>query len=475
MKKLIATLAVIILTLSVAGCESYVPAEIKSATDPTSEPDSIITESPTEAATNSENIDSIITKMTLDKNQKELTERFDEIGIIEGEIAFEESITFTDGTKGKVYLIRDMATPNSGLLHNNYLAVETADDYYIEEIGPYYKTTVYVNDLDGDKADEITTCCNTGGTALAKSGHVYKFENGVLNNIFSSTGEDYWDTGFEGITKDNYIFEITNRFTGYITTLKLGNENYIDRCYDESGKVKEEGKMGLLSFRDFYTDDKDNDGIYEIHAEQHAYFVGKEDGLGYTKCTYKFNEESKKFEVVDAELVSPYNMDDEFLIQQGEYYSAYKYDNCYFYKITDENGTVRFSRSGIIKLPDFNMLNDNLLEVTDQSGTGVSTNWAFYYDAETDKLSKNFNYVLSGTSELVAYCKRDGNEHSIIVQDKFDVSKYCKKFTVTTSSMTDTVVEPVISVKFSDDGKSIEVVYLAGDKLIKTTETFELY
>ena len=113
--------------------------------------------------------------------------------------------------------------------------------------------------------------------------------------------------------------------------------------------------------------------------------------------------------------------------------------------------------------------------VTGQSGTGVSTNWAFYYDAETDKLSKNFYYVLSGTSELVAYCKRDGNEHSIIVQDKFDVSKYCKKFTVTTSSMTDTVVEPVISVKFSDDGKSIEVVYLAGDKLIKTTEIFELY
>lgn len=471
MKRFFAVICVTILLLLFVGCENNAIKPTESVTDSTND----VTVASTEPATKAENTGYTFTKITLDKNSKELSERFDEIGIVEAAVDCKESIKFIDGTEGIVYLIRDTGALDSGVFFKYFLAVETADKYIIEEYGPFCGTTIYVNDLDGDKADEITLCSNTGGTALTKIGRVYKVENDALCEIFRSSDTDNWDTGFEGVTKDNFMFEVTNKFTGYSTSFQLDTKRYIDTYYDEKGNVIEEGKLWLLSFKDFYTDDKDNDGVYEIYAEQHACLVGKNEGLGYTKCTYKFNNKTDNFEVVDAELISPYNMDDKYLVQQGEYYSAYKYDMSYFYKITAKDGTVRNVRSDLIKLPDFNMLSENLLEVTGQAGTGISTNWAFYYDADTDKLSQNYNYVYDCNTELVAYCQYDGNKHSIIVQDMFDRTKYYNKFNVFSSPINTTVTEPIRSVEFSDDGKSIKVVYLAGDEKVETEEIFELY
>lgn len=471
MKRFFAVICVTILLLLFVGCENNAIKPTESVTESTND----VTVASTEPATKAENTGYTFTKITLDKNSKELSERFDEIGIVEAVVDCKESIKFIDGTKGIVYLIRDTGALDSGVFFKYFLAVETADKYIIEEFGPFCGTTIYVNDLDGDKADEITLCSNTGGTALTKIGRVYKVENDALCEIFRSSDTDNWDTGFEGVTKDNFMFEVTNKFTGYSTSFQLDTKKYTGHYFDKNGNVTEKGDLWLISFKDFYTDDKDNDGIYEIHAKQHACLTDKNDYLGYTECTYKFNNTSGKFEVVDAKFISPYNMSDEYLIQQGEYYSAYRYDMGYYYKITNKDGSVRNIRSDLVKLPSFNMLNEHLLEVKGQAGTGTSTNYSLYYDAETDKVSDYFHYVLAHNNKLVATCSYDGIKHTIIVQDMFDRTKYYNKFNVFSSPINTTVTEPIRSVEFSDDGKSIKVVYLAGDEKVETEEIFELY
>lgn len=455
MRKLLAAVLVTILLISTVGCKGNV-------------------NTPAEPETKAENTGYAFTKSTLDKNAKKLSERFDEIGITEADVTFTQAITFKDGTEGVVYLIRDTGAINSGIFFKYFLVVETADKYIIEEFGPFCGTTIYVNDLDGDNADEITLSCNTGGTALTKAGIVYRIENDTLCEIFHSSNKDYWDTGFKGSTKDNFMFEVTNRFTGYSSQFKFNDKHYTGFYYDENGDVIKEGKMGLLSFRKFETADKDGDGVYEIYAEQIAYLNSISDNIGIAECTIKYNTEIDDFEVISAEFISAYNMSDDYLYSQGEYYKTYRYEGRYFYNIIGKDGSVKNDIHDRVKLPDFNMLTDTLLEVKIQSGTGQSTNSAYYYDAKADKLSNIFFYVLGTNTRLVATVKLDGDNVYVLVEDIFDKTKYCKRFDGFSSPVSENCTDPIQSVTFSDDGKTIEVVYLSGENYRKTSETFEL-
>lgn len=466
MKKLIAATVAAILILTTAACQSGITTPTETSSAPNTTTTSMQYKGKQE-----------LTATELIKNEEDLSDRLFEVGLEDVSIDSTKSITFSDGTKGKVHLICDYnCFGESSIFHASYLAFETESKYIFEDISESYRgEVIYVNDLDGKKGDEIILCRATGGTALSHHGIVYKLENETLTKMFDSTNEEDSNTGFEGITKDGFMFEVTNEFTGYSTAFELNSNHYVDWYYDKNGKVIKEGKMGLVSFKKFEIDNKDCDDIYEIYAEQYAYLNSLSDTIGYTKCTIKFNTETNDFEVVDSEFISVYNMSDDYIVEQGKFYSAYKFDNRYYYKITSKDGSVREDVHDTVKLPNFNMLTDTLLEVKSQTGTGQSTNWAVYYDAEADKISNHFYYVMATNGELVAHCKLEENNIGVVVQNIFDVTEYCKRFDEFSSPISTDCTDQIQNVTFSEDGKSIEVVYLSGEDYTKTTQTFELY
>lgn len=463
MKILAAIALLLVLTLSACNISTSPPSE------PSTAPDTTVTSVASKGVQK-------LTATELSKNETDLADRLTEVGLEDVSIDYSDEINLDNGKTGKAYLICDNnAFGGSSVFHPVYLAVETDTKYIFEELLVSYGEKIYLNDIDGDKTDEIIINQATGCTALSHHGLIYKLKNDTLTRIFSSVSTEHFSTGFEGVTKDSFMFEITNKFTDYNTTFGLDNKCYVDRYFDEEGNVIKEGRMHLNSFKEFCPIDKDGDGIYEIYAEQSACLNSNADNIGFTKCIIKYNPEIKEFEVIEAEFISAYNMSEDYLIDSGELYSAYKYDNVYMYKITAKDKTVRDVVNHSTKLPNFTMLTDNILEIKGQSGTGLSTTWAYYYDAQTDKLSKHFYYVLATEGNLIAYCKRENNDIGVVVQNIFDVTKYCKRFDEFSSPVSTDCTDQIQSITFSEDSKSIEVVYLSGESYTKTAQIFDLY
>lgn len=485
MKKLIVATIATILILTTAACESGNSTPTSSSTAPTT---TVSETQPTTVFKTKEHLE--LTSYELPLDSLWLADDLEKVGLKRISKTIREQGFITEKSLSErdirqVALLCDYDRYGGGIYHDLFLAVEVDTKVIFKDlthntITGAYSESLYLNDVDGDGTDEIILhqCIGSTGGAGQYLARVFKVENEEINELFCSSikseNSTYWDTGFEGTTKDGFMFEVTNEFTGYDTTFKLDNKHYIDVYYDENGNVRTEGKMQIDTFCDFEPVDKDSDGIYEISTKQYVSLYSHVDCIGYATSTIAYNPEIKDFEIIDSEFVSAYNMSDDYLIEKGEFYSVYQYGLRYYFKVTTPDGTVRDIANDISRVPRFTMLTDSLLEVKGQSGTGQSTNWAYYYDAEADKLSKHFYYILATNGELVAYCRREEKDIGIVVQDIFDVTKYCKRFDKFSYPVSTDCTDQIQSVTFANDGKSIEVVYLSGEDYTRTTEVFEL-
>ena len=77
------------------------------------------------------------------------------------------------------------------------------------------------------------------------------------------------------------------------------------------------------------------------------------------------------------------------------------YDLTYAYEITDLAGNVLLSDPAAFREPTIMPISDSVLEVSTQTGTGLSTNWAIYCDVETGQVSEKYNYVLGAEDGYV--------------------------------------------------------------------------
>jgi len=145
-------------------------------------------------------------------------------------------------------------------------------------------------------------------------------------------------------------------------------------------------------------------------------------------------------------------------------------DFTYTYKVVDKNGNVLFSKDNATREPKIEQVNTYILGLTTQTGTGLSTNWAMYFDVENSKVSEAFHYVLMAQGNYVIYANYENGEHSVIVQNIFDKSQYYKKYTLTNCSPV--AGEIVIGAK--PNGKGIAVVtYLTGNDFKETELTIK--
>lgn len=157
------------------------------------------------------------------------------------------------------------------------------------------------------------------------------------------------------------------------------------------------------------------------------------------------------------------------VIEEADFYKITYADSMYYYCLFDENHNVVKSDGPLNRKPEIIMVDDHLVRFTTQSGTGIGTQWGYYYDAEKDVFSRVLNSILDQNDGKVAYRSNGG----VIVRDIFDKTKFYQEFSLFKEPFAETV-DPIVKGNFSQDGRSIEITYLSGDEYREVTEIVEL-
>ncbi len=144
-------------------------------------------------------------------------------------------------------------------------------------------------------------------------------------------------------------------------------------------------------------------------------------------------------------------------------------DFTYDYVIKDKNDNVLISDSGISRQPQVNVIDEDLLNISVQTGTGISTRWTIYCDVNSGNVSDTYYSVLGEYAENVVFVNYDNGRYSIVIQDVFDNGKYFKEVILEDVSE---VADPVVEFVKLDD--KIKIVYLRGDDLLESELIIEM-
>lgn len=195
--------------------------------------------------------------------------------------------------------------------HDSYFAMETAGAVLFYDLGGrYLDDALYLNDIDGNGADDIIVqqCVDVFGGAGTFLSRVFKVEENTIVELFNSSTDYLSDdetsrcnTGFSSEFLENHQLRITNASVGYSTTIDLSGR-YADEFFDETGKGKLNNRIICDSFMEFSPKDVDNDDIFEIVCSQYVSLYGHADGIGYAKSVLKFDTSQQKFIVINAKF-----------------------------------------------------------------------------------------------------------------------------------------------------------------------------
>lgn len=158
------------------------------------------------------------------------------------------------------------------------------------------------------------------------------------------------------------------------------------------------------------------------------------------------------------------------IISNEQYYKITKKGDLFQYYIFDDSHQIVKSGENFTKEPTIFMVNNHLLRFTSQAGTGLGTQWGFYYDVVRDSFSRDFYTIYDQYNDFIAYAEIE----KIIIRDIFDKSKYYYEISSFENPLAENVVLPIEDAKFTSDGKSILVTYFTGNNYEKTTQIFNL-
>ncbi len=218
----------------------------------------------------------------------------------------------TDCLPGKVYII---SKPDVGLFHNFYIALETPEKVWVTYSGTFLDTEseshyrYFLNDVDGEPGEELIVNADTGGNGGygQYDSSVWKLSNNGVEKIFDAcTIVGRFDTGFESQLKAPFKLVISNRYTGYETTIDYSeNTEYKGTVFDKNGKPMSE-LFNRASFDSFYTFepiDIDNDGVFEILCKQYTSLYSHADHIGDAQTILKYDKAEKDFKITDTEFI----------------------------------------------------------------------------------------------------------------------------------------------------------------------------
>lgn len=214
-----------------------------------------------------------------------------------------------------VYILCDY-TISKNMYHIPYLAVVLNDKVLIKDLSDgdeysgSYNDELFVADVNGDGADEIIVQQDLGMSGGAGSflSRIFKVNGDNIEEIFTSILQNsdnswrVWDTGFTSEVLNGRKLEITNKFTGYSTTIDI-SQRYSEDVFDTNGKWKTGLTISCDGFKEFVPKDVDNDGIYELVCLQYVSLADHSDYIGDVRSVLKYNRKSQTFEVTQSEFI----------------------------------------------------------------------------------------------------------------------------------------------------------------------------
>lgn len=166
---------------------------------------------------------------------------------------------------------------------------------------------------------------------------------------------------------------------------------------------------------------------------------------------------------------------------KGDYAIKHDYDINQLYEITyndditcdyvvkDKNDNIIISDKGISREPWVNVINEDLLSLSVQAGTGISTRWTKYCNVNSGKVSDTYVSVLGECGENVIFVDYDNGIYYVVVQNIFDIEKYHKSIVLEDARMTD----PVVSFE-KLDGEKVKIGYVKSEEYTETEIIIEL-
>ena len=190
-------------------------------------------------------------------------------------------------------------------------------------------------------------------------------------------------------------------------------------------------------------------------------------------------EQTTENEITAAEEIYEQTTENEItvteeIVEEEKYYKLVKSSASYYYEIYDENGVTIEKSKKYPKPPKLSMSNEHLVKCTYQTGTGLSTQWGFYYDTERDVLSRKFIGGIYDEYEDKMIFR--GEKYKLIVRNIFDKTDYYYYYyeISTFKYPLAKTTEPFRKAEFIDGGSKIEVTYLTGENYEEVTEIIDL-
>ncbi len=166
---------------------------------------------------------------------------------------------------------------------------------------------------------------------------------------------------------------------------------------------------------------------------------------------------------------APSRFSNGITISEGKWHHLVEEDGGYFCYFYDHNNQLIRTEGPLAKLPKINLVNEQIIHYSVQAGTGIGTQWGYFYDGKIGAFSDVYSCILDYTDHLVAYA--DG--HTIIVCDIFNPANKLANITDFRYAFSD-VAFPFIGAAFSETDSTIEITYLYGENFHKITEVFRL-
>ena len=145
-------------------------------------------------------------------------------------------------------------------------------------------------------------------------------------------------------------------------------------------------------------------------------------------------------------------------------------DFTFDYVIKDKNDNVLLFEERISREPEINVINENLLSVSVQAGTGLSTRWTIYCDVLNGNVSDAYCSVLGEYEENVVYVNYDNGTYRIVIQNIFNQKLFYKETVLEDASL---AADPVVGFEIGDNDTA-KVVYLKGEDYLETEITLDL-
>ena len=185
-------------------------------------------------------------------------------------------------------------------------------------------------------------------------------------------------------------------------------------------------------------------------------------------CSYAHWEDYSTIwssETTGIEPTTPTN-----IIIHTDLYEITETDGRYNYTLFDKTGKIVKAESNLTRQPEITHIENDVIRIIMQAGTGIGTQWGFYYNQKNNSISATYHCIFDEKNGLVAHATAD----KIVVESIYKSDDAYYKEIDTFQKPLSEVAFPFIDAVFSENGETISVHYHSGYDYEETTEVFTL-